>query len=77
MIPTMILFGAITGRWWRASIALGAVLWPLLLLLDGVTRDPAALATGALLGAVNIAVGVGLHQGVLRGSRAIRHAPSH
>lgn len=75
MIPTMILFGAVAGRWWRGTIALGAVLWPVLLILDGVTRDPAVLLGGALLGAVNTALGAAVHQAALRVVRSVRHAP--
>lgn len=77
MIPTMILFGALTGRWWRTSLVLAAVLWPLILVLDGVTRNPVVLLGGALLAVLNAAVRVAAHQAVLRGARALRHAPGH
>lgn len=70
MIPTMIVFGLVLGRWWKSALVAGAIGWPLLLLVTGVFRDPVvftagALVSAALLGAANTALGVGLHQAVL------------
>ena len=66
MIPTMILFGLVLGRWWKSAIAAGAVVWPAILVL-------------AALGAANTAAGVAVHQAALRLVRSIRRdrpAPS-
>ncbi len=70
MVPTMILFGIVLGRWWKIAIPIGTVLWPALLLIYGILEmgiGPAwvNLLLGAVVGALNTAVGVGIHQAVL------------
>jgi len=77
VIPTMILFGLVFGRWWKLALLVGAIFWPLILMWDGVyqqTLDPEVSTTGgpigltvgaALLGFLNTGIGVALHQGVL------------
>lgn len=72
MIPTMILFGLITGRWWRLALIAAAILWPALLLVDGVMGLSAGLLAAALLGAANAAVGVAVHQALLWLVRRVR-----
>lgn len=71
MIPTMLVYGLLVGRWWRFAILSSAVIWPIILLVDGVTASPWALLAAAGLGAANAAVGVLVHQAILRGSRAV------
>lgn len=78
MIPTMILFGLVFGRWWKSAIGAAAVVWPVVLVSTGVLDDSAVapvstVAAGAVLGAVNTAVGVGVHQLVLWVVRAVRN----
>lgn len=65
MIPTMIIFGLITGRWWRLALVAAAILWPAFLLVDGARGVSVGLLTAALAGAVNAAVGVAVHQALL------------
>ena len=65
MIPTMILFGLIFGRWWRASLLAGAVLWSILLFSDGTIEARDVLTAGGL-SLINTAVGVVIHQSFLR-----------
>jgi len=72
MIPTMILVGLITGRWWRLALIAAAIFWPVLLLVDGVMGLSAGLLAAALLGAVNAAVGVAVHQALLWLVRRVR-----
>jgi len=72
MIPTMILFGLVTGRWWRLALIAAAIFWPVLLLVDGVMGISADLLAAALFGAVNAAVGVAVHQGLLWLVRRVR-----
>lgn len=72
MIPTMILFGLVTGRWWRLALVAAAIVWPGLLLFDGVMGVSVDLLAAALLGMVNAAVGVAVHQAVLRLVRRFR-----
>ncbi|KXK61541.1 hypothetical protein AWW66_13220 [Micromonospora rosaria] len=72
MIPTLILFGLLLGRWWRTSLIVAAVGWPLLLVAgDGTTVGPALIGASGLAVA-NTAVGVLVHQGILRMIRATR-----
>ncbi|HTF10233.1 MAG TPA: hypothetical protein VK659_18870 [Asanoa sp.] len=65
MIPTLILFGLVCGRWWRSALVAAAVGWPVLLLATG-TLDlrPLPLLAAAGLAVVNAAVGVAGHQAV-------------
>ena len=78
MIPTMILFGLVIGRWWKLAIAAGAVLWPAILVFTGVIGVADVLGAAAL-GALNTAVGVAVHQVALwlvHSIRGDRPAPS-
>lgn len=75
MIPTMIVFGLVFGRWWRTCLVVGALAWPLLLLLDD-TIGAAELLPAAGLGLINTAVGVLVHQGALRLVRYVRYGSS-
>jgi hypothetical protein len=75
MIPTMIVFGLLTGRWWKTSLVLGAVGWAAVVFFIGVitaSQIPAA----ALFGLVNTGVGVAIHQGVLWLVRRLRGSSS-
>ena len=73
MIPTMMVFGLVLGRWWRFALISAAVAWPLLLWADGVFSDLGRtwwqslglLVSAALLAAVNAGVSVAVHQGAL------------
>ncbi len=71
MIPTMILFGFLLGRWWKSAIVAGAVLWPVGLVL-AVNIGGIGVLSAAALGAVNTAVGVAVHQAILGLVRSIR-----
>lgn len=66
MIPTMIMFGLILGRWWRPTLILAALLWPAILVADNVMDVEAGLLAAAALGAVNAGLGILIHQTVLR-----------
>jgi hypothetical protein len=69
----LILFGLLFGRWWRSSLAVAAVGWPVLLVATGVLTLEAKLLLGAAgLAIVNAGVGVLIHQGILRVSRKVR-----
>ncbi|WP_341717282.1 hypothetical protein QQG74_25815 [Micromonospora sp. FIMYZ51] len=64
MIPTLILFGLVFGRWWRSALAVTAIGWPALLVATSTLGvEPRLLiATGFAL--LNTGVGVLIHQGV-------------
>ena len=69
MIPTLVFYGLVAGRWW--IVAAAAVGWPILLVYsDAMTLEP-GLAGGALLAAVNAAVGVMLHKAVATLGRVV------
>lgn len=73
MIPTMIVFGLLFGRWWKTAVILGALVWPSLLLTDSAISGSARDILGAaLFGLANTAAGVGVHQAVLRAVRRFR-----
>lgn len=72
MVPTMILFGLIFGRWWRAALLVGAVIWPATVVLSGAMTLDLGLLSASLFGLANTAVGVAVHQGVLAVVRNIR-----
>lgn len=71
MIPVMLLFGLLAGRWWKTALIAGAVGWAVVLLATGVIGLDGVLGAMAL-GLLNTAVGVGIHQGVLRLVRRTR-----
>lgn len=85
MIPSMIVFGILFGRWWIAAIVAGGLLWGLVIGAMSVYENDAtfswALVLGAvLLGATNSAFGAGVHQLILwitRKIRARRKTPAH
>lgn len=72
MIPTMILFGLVFGRWWRTSLVAAAIGWTSLLLATGVVGFEPALLAAALLAVANAGVGVLVHQAGLRVYRHLR-----
>jgi hypothetical protein len=65
MIPTMVLFGLLLGRWWRPALLAGMLGWPLVLVLSGVRLGVVEVVVAASLGLTNTGIGVGLHQAVL------------
>jgi len=77
MIPTLILFGLLFGRWWRLALVIGAVGWPVLLLATGTAAADAELFGVAGLAFANTGVGVAVHRGVLWGTRRYRRANRH
>lgn len=78
MIPTMILFGLVLGRWWKSAIVAGAALWPAILIPGGIV-DGIDVLGAAALGAVNTAAGVAIHRlalWLIRSTRRDRPTPS-
>jgi hypothetical protein len=69
MIPTMILFGLVLGRWWRAALVAGTIVWPAIVLADGAINSVVEVFSAAGLGVANAAVGVLLHQAALQAYR--------
>ena len=76
MIPTLILFGLVFGRWWRLSLATAAVGWPALLVATDVMGMEPGLLGASGLAIANAGVGVLIHQGVLRVIRKLRRSAS-
>jgi hypothetical protein len=72
VIPTLILFGLVFGRWWRLSLVAAAVGWPALLVATGVMDVQVELLGAAGLAVTNAGVGVLVHQGALRALRVLR-----
>ena len=81
MIPIMILFGLVFGRWWKSATISGAVLWPVILVVASMagradTIDGAVVLAAVVLGAANTAAGVVVHQTILRFIRLVRRKRS-
>ena len=74
MIPTLILFGAVFGRWWRVTLLVSALGWPVLLVASGAMSIGPALVGATGLAVLNTGAGVLIHQGILRGGRKLRRA---
>jgi len=75
MIPTMILFGVLTGYWWRAALVLAAVAWPVVVVTQS-DLGAAAVPAAALLGVANATVGVLVVQAGLGALRVLRRRPT-
>jgi hypothetical protein len=75
VIPSLILFGVIFGRWWRPVLATAAVGWPLVLVATNVIdlSESTMLVGAGLFGVANAAVGVLAHHACLRAYRGFRH----
>ncbi len=72
MIPTMLLFGLLFGRWWRLALPAAAVVWPAILLISGVIAPGEEMLAAAGLGVANAGVGVVVHQAALWAFRSLR-----
>ena len=73
MIPTLILFGLVFGRWWRSTLIAATIGWPVLLLATGVMHIETGLLGAAGVAAINTGAGVAIHQGARRVVRRVRH----
>ena len=69
MVPTMILFGLLLGRWWRSALIVGTVAWTVLLWTEGLLETPPEIVGAATLAFANTAVGVIVHHVVLATAR--------
>ena len=74
MIPTLILFGLLLGRWWRLSLIAAALGWPVLLVASDVMSVEPGLLGASGLAIANAGVGVLIHQGILLTIRKLRHS---
>jgi len=77
VIPTMILFGLIFGRWPRPALAVAALGWPALLVATGVQGLGWHLFAAAALSVANALVGVLIHQAVLGIVRRLHRTSPH
>lgn len=62
MIPTVILFGLLCGRWWKSGLVAGTLGWPLFLLANDILHSPQEVLGALGLGFVNTFAGVAVHQ---------------
>jgi hypothetical protein len=76
VIPILILFGLVFGRWWRLSLIAAALGWPVRLVATGVMSVEPELLGASGLAIANTGVGVLIHQGVLRMIRKRWHSRS-
>ncbi len=75
MIPTMILFGVVFGRWWPVMLLVAALAWPALLVATDAVGVNAGLIGAALLAVANAGVGVLFYEGLLHAYRRL-HRPA-
>jgi hypothetical protein len=61
VIPTLIMVGAVFGRWWRVTLLVSAVGWPVLLVVTGATSPGPALVGAVGLALLNAGAGALLH----------------
>ncbi|WP_256840498.1 hypothetical protein [Ornithinimicrobium faecis] len=71
MIPTLIMFGLIFGRWWKTSLVIGSLGWPVLLVVSGIDLSGQQTLEAIGLGLLNTLVGIVVHQVILHMVRAI------
>ena len=76
MVPTIILFGFVLGRWWKVTVPLAAIVWPLILVADGFRVDVSLAFEAGLLGFANAAVGAGLYLIAAGAARIASRSPS-
>jgi len=74
VIPTLIMFGAVFGRWWRVTLLASALGWPLLLVVTGAMSIEPALLGASALAVINTGAGVLIHRGILHAGRALWRA---
>lgn len=65
MIPVLLVVGLVLGRWWRTTLAVATILWPFLLVVNGVMNVTIELLGAAALAFANSLTGVIVHQGLL------------
>ena len=75
VIPTLIVFGLVFGRWWRLSLVTAAMGWPVLLVATDVMDFEVGLIGAAGLAVINAGVGVLVHQSVLRALKRLHERP--
>jgi hypothetical protein len=71
VIPTLLLVGLVLGKWWRVVIPAAAIGWAVLLMVHGVDSGFSFAASAALLGAINVTVGVIVFQATSRLLRSL------
>lgn len=78
MIPTLLVFGLLFGRWWKTALLVGTIGWVILLWASqGQEIAAHELFLGAPFAFVNTAVGVAAHQALRLLWHALRPAPTN
>lgn len=76
MIPSLLLFGLLFGRWWKTALLVGTIGWVIILRVNlGQQVSANDLLLGAILAFVNTAVGVAVHQALRLLVHAFRPVP--
>lgn len=74
VIPTVLLIGLVFGRWWRVSVPVAIIGWPVLLIATGVDSGVWFAVGAGLLAGANVVAGVLVNRLVARISRRIAAA---
>ena len=62
MVPTLLVLGLLFGHWWRTTLLVATVGWPVLLVVTGTVGTAPEIAGAAALAVVNTGAGVLVHQ---------------
>jgi hypothetical protein len=76
MVPTLILVGLLLGRWWKITPVVAAAVWCTVLLADR-TISPSGVGAALLVGFLNTAVGVVVHQVARSAVRSLHPRDKH
>lgn len=80
MIPTVLVVGLLFGRWWKITVPVAVLGWPILLIATGVDSGFSFAVGAGFIAAANVVVGVLAYQAVRlvarRATASARHVTS-
>lgn len=77
MIPTLLLTGLVLGRWWKITVPIAVLGWPVILIATGVDSGFGFAVAAALFAAANVVVGVLSYQGLRFIARRVTSSARH
>lgn len=77
MIPTVLLVGLLFGRWWKITVPVAVLGWPILLIATGVDSGFQFAVGAGFIAAANVVVGVLAHQAIRLIARRATAPASH
>ena len=77
VIPTVLLIGLLFGHWWKITIPVAVLGWPILLIATGVDSGFQFVMGAGSFAAANVAVGVLVYQAIRLIARRVSVSASH